>query len=123
MLFLYWKLENTGDYLAISTKHLAYKLFQNGNSLDQTICLKDYMNAIPGCNVPDIERMPDALMRRFKEPYLSWTNFAESWKLGVGYQKNIEKNVFLGHYIPPFISLDKSLRPFEKILHILKQEN
>lgn len=50
------------------------------------------MGSIPGCNISDIERMPDALMRRFKEPYLSWIDFADSWMLGG--KQNIEKDNF-----------------------------
>jgi hypothetical protein len=34
--------------------------------------------AVPGCNTSGIERMPDALMRRFKKPNLSLMDFADA---------------------------------------------
>ena len=33
---------------------------------------------IPGCKILGIERMPDALIRRFRDPYLSLIEFADA---------------------------------------------
>lgn len=33
---------------------------------------------LPGCKMSGTERMPDALMRRFKKPYCSPMDFAEA---------------------------------------------
>lgn len=40
-------------------------------------------NNIPGCITLGIERTPDALIRRFNEPYLSLIDLAESWELAL----------------------------------------
>lgn len=35
---------------------------------------------LPGCKTSGIERIPDALMRRFKWPYVSFISLAEAFK-------------------------------------------
>ena len=36
---------------------------------------------LPGCITSGIERMPDALIRRFRRPYVSFIDNADAWIL------------------------------------------
>lgn len=40
--------------------------------------LKNETKSLPGCNTSGIERMPDALMRRFRWPYVSFIDNADA---------------------------------------------
>ena len=42
------------------------------------IVLQTVTQAVPGCNTSGIGRIPDALIRRFKEPNLSLIDYADS---------------------------------------------
>ena len=42
------------------------------------IMLQTMEQAVPGCNTSGIERIPDALIRRFKEPNISLIDFADA---------------------------------------------
>jgi hypothetical protein len=36
---------------------------------------------LPGCNTSGIERIPDAFMRRFRWPYVSFIDNADAWNI------------------------------------------
>lgn len=99
MLFLYWKREDN-KLTEISTKKEKEKrnLLELGYFGKHAILIiyivslkREYLLwhekswvmqreiSVPGCITSGIERTPDALMRRFKDPYFLVMDLADSW--------------------------------------------
>lgn len=52
-----------------------------GNGYSIMSITKEWNKILPGCNTSGIERIPDALTRRFRWPYVSFIDNADAWNI------------------------------------------